>query len=142
MTKLLKGVFFHPYIYSGLAIARITVCTATILWAAVVLIEKSAFKISPSHILLGSNLLGESGENLVGLLFGLLGLYELFMTVAGKPPSIYVDVASFSMVFLWTVIMLGLWLYVSPLPPAHAATTTTIMLLSWWNLIALPKRLT
>lgn len=134
--NVLNRVFHHPYQYSGAVIAKLSVCVATLVWAALVLLYPDATAANPNyrHML---RLLPD--EDLWAWGLGAVSILLLIRIVLCTRPHRIGVAGYFILGLFWVYLWLGLVL--SPrVWPTGTAASTVVMVLALYAFIANPKR--
>ncbi|MCC6489136.1 MAG: hypothetical protein IT364_16675 [Candidatus Hydrogenedentes bacterium] len=134
--SLFDHIFHHPYQYSGAVIAKLSVCTATLMWAALVLFYPNATANNPNyqHML---RLLPD--EDLWAGVLGTLALLLLLRIILCLRPHRIGVAGYFVLGLFWMYLWLGLVL--SPrVWPTGTAAGTVVAALALYAFIANPKR--
>ena len=134
--SIFDRIFRHPYQYSGAVIAKLSVCLATIVWAAMVIVYPNATGANPNyaHML---RIVPDEDVWAVGL--GVIAaLLVIRILICARPHRIGVA-GYFVLGLFWTYLWFGLLF--APRPwPTGAAAGTVVMVLSLYAFIANPKR--
>lgn len=131
---MIDKILHHPYHHSGAIIARLAVCSGTLLWAIVVLAEPNALAITRY----GAPLTAYVPEDLIAGTFAALSIglaYRIFRPSPPHPLGVLANVA-LALFWLYADIMI---LATRPWQPTSLAWVTIGVFLSAFALVANPR---
>lgn len=106
-TLLLSAIFRNPYHYCGTLIARLCVCSATILWAGIVLWQRNA--LAPTSY--GSVVTQWANEDVYGWLYMTTAAVLLYRLFRQSPPH-WVGILGYGVLMVsWLFVAIMLWLH-------------------------------
>ena len=134
--SLIDRIFHHPYQYSGAVIAKLSVCVATLTWAALVLYYPNATISNPNY----SHMLRIiPNEDVWAYTLLIIAGLLLFRILLCRPPHRVGVAGYFALGLFWTYLWLGL-VFAPRVWPTGTAASTVVVVLALYAFIANPKR--
>lgn len=131
---MIDKILNHPYHYCGAVIARLAVCSATLIWALVVMVEQNAL----AQTRYGAPLTAVAGENWIAGMFGVLALGLIFRIFRPSPPNPWGILAYLALALLWIYADIMI-LAVRPWQPTSIAWCSVGSVLAAYALVANPR---
>lgn len=113
---------------------RVATCFATMLWAAVILLERDGFwYASASGMAFVSKMLGLT-EDFVAIFFGSIALIQFLRWMLIDDLRTPFKILDGILVFFWLYSAVGILVYTRPIPALNVAGSTTVFCLAYMNL--------